>query len=95
MSAERGREYLKERGLEDGITTHRETINTVEHAAQQIGCSEGEIAKTLSFLVDEKPVIVVMAGGDAFTSVRITPEELEQASGAAGWCDVYKNVQEI
>ena len=84
MSAERGREYLKERGLEDGITTHRETIN-----------SEGEIAKTLSFLVDEKPVIVVMAGGDAFTSVRITPEELEQAAGAAGWCDVYKNVQEI
>ena len=34
----------------------------MEHAAQQIGCSEAEIAKTLSFLVDEKPVIVVMAG---------------------------------
>lgn len=40
----------------------RRNLDTVEHAAQQIGCSEAEIAKTLSFLVDEKPVIVVMAG---------------------------------
>ena len=27
----------------------------------RIGCIEAEIAKTLSFIVDEKPVIVVMA----------------------------------
>lgn len=62
MSAVKVRKYLEERGLEDRITTHTETIDTVEHAAQQIGCSEAEIAKTLSFLVNEKPVIVVMAG---------------------------------
>ncbi len=62
MSAQKAREYLRKRGLEDHITVHTETIDTVEHAAQQIGCTEAEIAKTLSFLVDEKPVIVVMAG---------------------------------
>ena len=62
MSAVKVRKYLEERGLKDRITTHTETIDTVEHAAQQIGCTEAEIAKTLSFLVDEKPVIVVMAG---------------------------------
>lgn len=62
MSAVKVRKYLEERGLEDRITMHTETIDTVEHAAQQIGCSEAEIAKTLSFLVDEKPVILVMAG---------------------------------
>ncbi len=62
MSAERVREYLKERELEDRITVHEITIDTVEHAAEQIGCSEAEIAKTLTFLVDEKPVVVVMAG---------------------------------
>ena len=33
-----------------------------QHAAQQIGCNEPEIAKTLSFVVEDKPVIVVMAG---------------------------------
>lgn len=62
MSAEMVREYLKEKGLESHITVHADTIDTVEHAAMQIGCSEAEIAKTLSFIVDGKPVIVVMAG---------------------------------
>ncbi len=62
MSFEKAKEYLREKGLEDKITIHKETIDTVEHAAQQIGCTEAEIAKTLSFLVDDQPVIVVMAG---------------------------------
>ena len=53
---------LKKHGLEDRITIHDETIDTVEHAALRIGCTEPEIAKTLSFVVEEKPVIVVMAG---------------------------------
>lgn len=30
------------------------------------------------------------AGGDEYTSVKITLDELEQASGAVGWCDVCK-----
>lgn len=54
--------WLNDKGFGDRITEHKETIDTVEHAAMQIGCSEAEIAKTLSFIVDEKPVIVVMAG---------------------------------
>ncbi len=62
MSAVKVKEYLSAIGFEDHITTHKETIDTVEHAARQIGCSEAEIAKTLSFLVDEKPVVIVMAG---------------------------------
>ncbi len=62
MSSIIARKYLEERGLEDKITVHKETIDTVEHAANQIGCSEAEIAKTLSFIVDDKPVVIVMAG---------------------------------
>lgn len=154
MSADKVRKYLTDRGYGDRITTHKESIDTVEHAAQQIGCSEAEIAKTLSFLIeDDKPVIVVMAGdarvnsskfkkqfhtkphmiprdkveeitgdkpggvcpfampegipiwldismkrfdcvhpagGDEWTSVSMSPEEMEKASGAVGWCDVCK-----
>ena len=56
------KEFLEEKGFGDRFTEHAETIDTVEHAAQQIGCTESEIAKTLSFIVEEKPVIVVMAG---------------------------------
>ena len=104
-------ECLNKYGLEKRITIHSESIDTVEHAALSIGCSEAEIAKTLSSVVDDSPVIVVMAGdgrvnsskfkaqfhtkphmvpGDEFTSVMLTPDELEKASGAVGWCDVCK-----
>lgn len=34
------------------------------------------------------------AGGNEFTSVKITPEELERASGAEGWVDVCKGWDE-
>ncbi|MBQ9436896.1 MAG: YbaK/EbsC family protein, partial [Lachnospiraceae bacterium] len=30
------------------------------------------------------------AGGDEYTSVKLTPSELEAVSQAAGWCDVCK-----
>ena len=62
MINEKVLDFLKAKGYADRLTEHKETIDTVEHAAQQIGCSEAEIAKTLSFIVDEKPVIVVMTG---------------------------------
>ena len=55
-------DFLTKKGYADRLTEHTQTIDTVEHAAQQLGCSQAEIAKTLSFVVDEKPVIVVMAG---------------------------------
>ena len=150
-------DFLNKKGFADRIQEQKETIDTVEHAAQQIGCSEAEIAKTLSFIVDDNPVIIVMAvdgrvnsskfkakfhtkpsmiardqveaitgfapggvcpfnvpdnipvwldvsmkrfefihpaGGNEFTSVKLTPAELEQASNAAGWCDVCKGWDE-
>ncbi len=153
MSFVKVKEYLNIKGLEDKITIHKDTIDTVEHAAQQIGCSEAEIAKTLSFMVNDQPVIVVMAGdgrvnsskfksvfhtkphmvprdsvnalighepggvcpfgvnkgipiwldismkrfevvhpagGDEYTSVALTIEELEKAVEYEGWCDVCK-----
>ena len=33
---------------------------------------------------------VYPAGGNEFTSVKLTSEELEKASDAVGWCDVCK-----
>ncbi|MDO4620678.1 MAG: YbaK/EbsC family protein [Lachnospiraceae bacterium] len=74
MSAEKARSFLAARGMEDKIQTHSESIDTVEHAAQQIGCSEAEIAKTLTFLVDEKPVLIVMAGDGRVNSSRFKAE---------------------
>lgn len=153
MINEKVLKWLEGKGFADRIAEHEEIIDTVEHAAQQIGCTEAEIAKTLSFLVEDKPVIVVMAGdgrvnsskfkaqfhtkpsmvprdrveemigfvpggvcpfgidksipvwldvsmkrfayvhpagGSEYTSVKLTPAELEAASEAVGWCDVCK-----
>jgi len=47
MINENVKNWLAERGFAERLTEHNETIDTVEHAAQQIGCSEAEIAKTL------------------------------------------------
>ena len=55
MINESVKNWLVERGFADRLTEHGDTIDTVEHAAQQIGCSEAEIAKTLSFIVEDSP----------------------------------------
>lgn len=157
MINEKVKDFLEQKGYGDRLTEHAETIDTVEHAALRIGCSEPEIAKTLSFIVDEKPVIVVMAGdgkvnsskfkavfhtkphmipreqveeitgfqpggvcpfavpeeipiwldismkrfayihpagGNEFTSVKLTPEELEKITAPQGWCDICKGWEE-
>lgn len=62
LSYDRVKAYFKAIGLSDRITEHAATGDTVAHAAEIIGCTPAEIAKALSFLVNEKPVMVVMAG---------------------------------
>ena len=62
MSYERVKKYFDEIGLSNRITVQKLTGDTVKHAAEVIGCTPGEIAKAMSFLVNEKPIMVVMAG---------------------------------
>lgn len=62
MSYEKVKEYFKQNGLEDRLTVREQIGDTVEHAAQAIGCEPARIAKTMSFFVSGEPVLVVMAG---------------------------------
>ena len=62
MSLERAKEHLKKYGLEGKIMEFDVSSATVEEAAKALGCSPGEIAKTLSFLVEGKPILIVAAG---------------------------------
>lgn len=62
MAYEKVKDFFEQIGLSERITEHASTGDTVEHAAEIIGCTPAEIAKSLSFLVNEKPVMVVMAG---------------------------------
>lgn len=62
MSFERAKEYLKHYGLEERIMEFSVSSATVSEAAAAIGCYEAEIAKTLSFLVADQPILIVAAG---------------------------------
>lgn len=62
MSLIKVREYLKKYEKDEEIVEFDESSATVAEAAQAIGCGEADIAKTLSFIVDGKPILIVMAG---------------------------------
>lgn len=62
MSSEKVKEYFRERGIEDKVQELELSSATVELAAQALNTEECRIAKTLSFHVGEKVVLVVAAG---------------------------------
>jgi prolyl-tRNA editing enzyme YbaK/EbsC (Cys-tRNA(Pro) deacylase) len=62
MSLERAMSYLREKGLEDHIIIPEHSSATVAEAAEALGCEPGMIAKTLSFLQGETPVLILAEG---------------------------------
>ena len=62
MSIEKVRAYFRSVGLEDRVMEFPVSSATVELAAQAVGCEPGRIAKTLSFSVNGKPILIVTAG---------------------------------
>ena len=62
MSFIKAKEYLKKFNLEDRIMKFDVSSATVKEASIALGWSEGEIAKTLSFIVNDKSILIVNAG---------------------------------
>ena len=62
MSIERVKTFFAEKGMADRVLEFDVSSATVELAAAALGCEECRIAKTLSFHVGDKVVLVVMAG---------------------------------
>lgn len=62
MSLEKAKIHLEKFGLADRIHEFDVSSATFELAAKALGCGEAEIAKSMAFIVDEKPIIVVCAG---------------------------------
>ncbi len=92
MSVELVRTYLKNWDLEDRIREFDVSSATVELAAEAVGCEPARIAKTMSFLVDGKAVLIVLAGDvkidnrkfkDQFhtKAAMVKPEQLEELVG--------------
>ena len=62
MSVESVRSHLKKYNLEDKLIKETTTCKTVIEAVETLGCHESDIAKTMSFDVDGKTIVIVMAG---------------------------------
>lgn len=62
MSIELVRAYFNQLGIEDRVQEFPVSSATVELAAQALNCDPARIAKTLSFKVNEAPVLIVAAG---------------------------------
>ena len=62
MAIERVKEYFKQYDMESRIIELTESSATVELAAQALGCEPARSAKSLSFMVNDRPVLVICAG---------------------------------
>ena len=64
MSVEKVRAYLTPYGVAQRIRELEVSSATVELAAAALGVAPARIAKTLSFKVGERPILVVAAGDE-------------------------------
>jgi prolyl-tRNA editing enzyme YbaK/EbsC (Cys-tRNA(Pro) deacylase) len=71
------KEYLARHGIE--VWEYTEPTATAAAAADAVGCSVAEIAKTLLFLIGGPPVVVVTCG-----DVKVKSSRLKKAFGLSG-----------
>lgn len=62
MTIEKVRDFFKAFNMEERIQEFAVSSATVELAAQALNCEPCRIAKSLAFIADEKPILVVAAG---------------------------------
>lgn len=62
MSIEKVRAYFREQGMEDRVIEFPVSSATVALAAEALHCEPGHIAKTLSFHLGDRVLLVVAAG---------------------------------
>lgn len=62
MAIDKVKKFFQKYGMDSRIHEFEESSATVELAAQALHCEPCRIAKTLSFMVDGNPVLIVTAG---------------------------------
>ena len=94
MPIETAREYLKQYGLDSRVKEFKTSSATVELAANALGCEPARIAKTLSFKIEDKAILIVAAGDAKIDNGKykmyfqakakmLTPDEVETFIGHA------------
>ncbi|MBE5972726.1 MAG: YbaK/EbsC family protein [Lachnoclostridium sp.] len=62
MSFDKVKQFFESQGAGDKVLWLEHSSATVELAAEAVGCEPARIAKTLSFLVGEQPILILTAG---------------------------------
>ena len=94
MAIEKVREYFAGCGMVDRILEFDSSSATVELAAQALSCEPRRIAKSLSFMLGEEPILVLTAGDAKVDNAKykakfgkkakmLTPDEVVQFIGHA------------
>ncbi len=94
MAIERVKEYFNQFGIADRVREFSVSSATVDLAAQALHCEPCRIAKTLSFMVDDRAVLIVTAGDTKIDNPRykaqfgtkakmLKPDEAETLIGHA------------
>ena len=62
MSVDKVKKYFSQYGMDSRILEFDGSSATVDLAAAALNCESGRIAMTLSFMVQDKPILIVSAG---------------------------------
>jgi prolyl-tRNA editing enzyme YbaK/EbsC (Cys-tRNA(Pro) deacylase) len=86
-TAERVRQRLSEQGLEIDVVTLTDSARTAGEAAAAVGADVGQIVKSLVFVRDQTPVMVLCAGDRRVDNRRLglQPANADQARAATGF----------
>ena len=90
MSLIKAKDYLKTFNLDHKIMEFDVSSATVEEAARVINCKKEEIAKTLSFIVDNKPILISVAG-----DCKIDNSKFKAEFGTKAKMIPFENVEEL
>lgn len=89
MSLERAKAHLQEYGLADKIQLFEVSSATVALAAEAVGTEPERIAKSLSFIQGEKPILI-LAAGDAKVDNRKYKDTFHIKAKMIGYDDVER-----
>lgn len=79
MSIEKVKEYFKSKQMESRVLEFDVSSATVELAAKALNCEPKRIAKTLSFMCGDKPILIVVAGDARIDNAKYKAEFLTKA----------------
>jgi prolyl-tRNA editing enzyme YbaK/EbsC (Cys-tRNA(Pro) deacylase) len=84
-TARKVQERLAARGLEVEVRVLPDSTRTAAEAAAACGCEIGQIVKSLVFVVDGRPTMVLCAGDHRVEDVDGRPATAEEAREATGF----------